>query len=135
MATELDLDKILGESSKDTNQQKSSQKKTSNNQQQNGRNDSLRGVARAARMRETFRIPFVYRVKQRVLKAMLVLPLFTVYMMFAHYYGWDMGTKTYLVSLFSFMCFGGAYFFVSMIDPEDWQVIEKELRNKSVVDN
>lgn len=86
-------------------------------------------------MRETFRIPFVYRVKQRVLKAMLVLPLFTVYMMFAHYYGWDMGTKTYLVSLFSFMCFGGAYFFVSMIDPEDWQVIEKELRSKSVVDN
>lgn len=86
---------------------------------------SLRGVSQAAKMRDTFRIPFVYRVKKRVLNAMLVLPVFACYMMVAHHYGWEMGTKTYLISLFSFMCFGGAYFFVSMIDPEDWRAVEK----------
>ena len=83
-------------------------------------------------MRDTFRIPFVYRVKQRVLNAMLVLPLFTLYLMLALHFNWEMGTKTFLVALFSFMCFAGSYIIVKMVDPEDWQAVEKQHQAKRV---
>lgn len=129
MSKELDIESILGSSSKEQKGERNSQ-----NKQKAERPDSsaIRGVARASKMRDTFRIPFVYRVKKRVLNALLVLPGFAIYMMIAHHYGWDMGTKTYLLALFSFMCYGGSYFFVSMIDPEDWQAVEKAQKSRDI---
>lgn len=118
----FDLDAFLSNENKD--------KPKKQKQQQDKGARQLKGVAQTVKMRDTFRIPFVYRVKKRVLNAMLVLPVFCIYMMLAHHYSWDMGTKTYLAALTSFMFFGGSYFFVSMIDPEDWQAVEKEQRSK-----
>lgn len=121
---DFDLDSLFG----DSKTSKKSKKKTA----QPKNDGKLRGVSQAVKMRDTFRIPFVYRVKKRVLNAMLVLPVFACYMMVANHYSWDMGTKTYLLSLFSFMCFGGAYFFVSMIDPEDWRAVEKAQKARDI---
>lgn len=122
---EIDLDALFGGTAE-------KQKKPQQPKQNQGGGQQLRGAPQASKMRDTFRIPFVYRVKKRVLNAMLVLPIFTVYMMFAHHYSWDMGTKTYLLALSSFMLYGGAYFFVSMIDPEDWRAVEKQQKTKGV---
>ena len=121
---DLDLDALFGDTPAKKKQGKPKQSREGSQQ--------LRGAPQAAKMRDTFRIPFVYRVKKRVLNAMLVLPVFTVYMMFAHHYGWEMGTKTYLLALSSFMLYGGSYFFVSMIDPEDWRAVEKQQKAKSI---
>ena len=125
MSNDLDLDALLGSPS--DNKQKEPKQK-----QHQGGKEVVRGVARASKMRDTFRIPFVYRVKKRVLNALLVLPAFAIYMMVAHHYQWEMGTKTYLLALFSFMCYAGSYFFVSMIDPEDWQAVEKAQKARDI---
>lgn len=91
----------------------------------------LRNTPATVRMGDTFRIPWVHRVKQAVLKAQWILPIYAIYMTAAAWYNWEMGTKTAIFAVIAFGCHAIVHVIIGFIDPEDWQGVKKKVQSKT----
>lgn len=85
-------------------------------------------------MRNTFRIPWVWRVKVVVLRLFWVMPVFCLFMMWQTFEAGLLGTYTTFAAVLAFMTHFGACAVVRFIDPEDWQDYESTIRSKKVTD-
>lgn len=124
------LDDLLSAATEEPKQKK---KNRPNNRNDDGgvERSRLRNTPATVRMGDTFRIPWVHRVKRAVLKAQLVLPVYAIYMTAAAWYNWDMGTKTAVFAVLAFGCHAIVHVIIGFIDPEDWQGVKKKVQNKT----
>lgn len=117
MSSELDLDSILA----DVQESQSPRKSNKNNKTSNKNN---KGQTETVSMGSTFRIPWVHRVKVWVLRGFYALPLFGAFMMISGWNDWEVGWKTTIFAVVTYMIHFGCAAMVSFIDPEDWKHVQ-----------
>ena len=83
-------------------------------------------------MGSTLRIPWVYRVKVWVLRGFWALPLFGAFMMVSAFQDWGMGWKTTIFAIICYMIHFGCAAMVRFIDPEDWKLVEQEIKRRDI---
>lgn len=120
----VDLEKMFSEDEKKSPPKNKQSRQTSARNNRANNAAATRTQVQNVNGKQVVAIPWVHRVKVWVIRALMLLPLFSMYMMYVTYEAGELGYNTFTAGLLAFVAQGAAYVAIKFSNTQDiWNEI------------